>query len=378
MALSAERFAVITDRKKMADPNFWIISAEADTLQAASQLTRPTSPEARIPRAQFEFEFVKRTLVFETVDGTTRPEPAGIYRALATPAVEGGGAQTEEVPPHDPLSGEMIDRYWLKRVGVAPSDMDPYARLNGLGFLGMQSMMSGDFDGAERAFSEAVDLARKVDHPGSEVKALGSRGEARLQLGRIAEAIQDLEAALRIARRDVLVQEEGPTLTKLAEALVRAGRMPEAQKTFAERTKLALASGDPVALAIARANEGITYCEAGQPAAAREALEAAVGIFGRLGLQAELLRTLAYLGLAQQADGDAKACMRTYSEHLKRCAAARDFSTAGSTYINMAQILVRSGRRAEGHKLVKQGLKTVNDPTVRRILAEAEAELSRR
>ena len=369
MADPDDRFVIVADSHDAAEPGHWVVSAEAETLDAVRRLSHLDKPPVRLPRDAYRGDLVERTLVFLAAE--RRPEPAAIYRL--TPAAPGA----EPPDPHgssrrtatEPTSQAVLERLLLQKAGVAVSDGDSYARLQALGFIGTQKLAINDFAGAEGVFSEALDLARQIDHPPSIVKTLASRGQARLELGRPEEAIRDLEAALGLARRDRLVEEEGPALTMLADALARSGRTGEAQELLASRTKLAETAGDPAAAARAKANEGIAHCEAGDPAAGRPALEEAAAAFKALGLEPELARTLAYLAAAQRAAGDARACFATCAAHLDLCASLGDFSTAGTTFVNMAQILFASGLRAEACDVLRHGLEAVEDPMIRRRLS---------
>ena len=229
-------------------------------------------------------------------------------------------------------------------------------------------MRSERFDEAEETFLEALEIAQRLDHPTSIVKVRGSLGMARAGLGHLDQGIEDLRAALALARRNGLDDVEGPTRMALEEALARRG--DESGRREADAGAGASAAEDPMTLATRFAEDGIRACRDGSPASGRVALEKAVAIFGRLESKPNLVQVLGYLGMAQQAQGDVEACMQTYMKHLHVCAQLDDFRTAGPSIVNISDILIRLGQPGHARPLLEIGLSKIEDESVLRELSE--------
>ena len=94
----------------------------------------------------------------------------------------------------------------------------------------------------------------------------------------------------------------------------------------------------------------------------------------------ELSRALAFLGVALQASGELEDSVKTYELHLDFCRKVAGFSFAGSSYINLGEILYSGGRVKEAALLAAEGceqLKPLGLPEAD-MLQQKQAEWRRR
>jgi tetratricopeptide (TPR) repeat protein len=350
------KYVVVEDALAERTPRMWVISAIADTLQAARAILNVDTEPQQVPKSAYSGEQISRTLVMRRGKSGKVPQPGSIYRLEAT-------GKTEAVSPVETAEGAgkpELSRLWenhlLHQAGVATTDRDAYAEINMLGFLGSSALSSGDYAKAEGLFKELLALAHRINHPPSLVKAYGSLGAAKVQMGDYQEAITLLNEALAIARQDNLVDEEGPTLTNLAEAYARAGDGERAVARHMERRVVAKRTGDRRAFALSTGNIGITRFEMGNYQEALQFLQVAVHEFRTMRMSSELARTLAYEGVTYQALNDIPNAIDTYELHLTFCGNIGDFTTAGSSYVNLSGILYRDGKRDEAVRVATEGL----------------------
>jgi tetratricopeptide (TPR) repeat protein len=349
------KYVIIEDSLSSRTPTMWVISAVADCAQAARSILNVDKEPELVARNAFSGEEIGVTLVLRSTSEGNGPQRAKIYRLRAT--ADGEITAPPAPPVFERMSDELraIDTYLLGRSGVATTDRDAYARLNMLGFLGSRALSAGDTSTAERHFTELLEIAQRIDHPPSIAKAYGSLGLVESQMGHSERAIANLNEALAVARRSHLVDEEGQTLANLAEAYATAGNGEQAIALHTEHRLFARRTGDRCGFALGTGNLGITYFEMGKLDEALQFLDVAADEFRALGMIPELGRALSYLAVVYQAKGDAQHCLQTYELHLELCRSIGDFSTAGSSYANLSEILYRNGRREEAIRLATEG-----------------------
>jgi tetratricopeptide (TPR) repeat protein len=98
--------------------------------------------------------------------------------------------------PMRPPSGTPV------RPARPPADRDQpaLAELNGLAMLARRALEAGDHETALRRATRALDLARRIDHPPSVVRALRTLGDIVAAMGRPEEAARHYAEAVAVAR----------------------------------------------------------------------------------------------------------------------------------------------------------------------------------
>ena len=364
------KYIIVEDALANGAPNMWVISAVADTLQAARSISTVDSEPVHLPKNAFSGAEIARTLILRSAKGTRVPQHATIYQLKAGRSIDESSQSklAPEVRPSDP--SRLFENALLQRAGVATTDKDVYARLNMLGYLGSAALSTGDFTSAETQFKESLVLAQQINHPASIVNAYGSLGAVKTQTGRTDEAIALLNEALAVAKENHLDDLEGITLGNLAEAHARAGDKERAVALHMQRRESARRTGDRVGFALSTANIGITQFELGNREEALKFLHVAVHEFRTLGMGTELARALAYLGVTYEAQGDRAHAMSTYELHIELCRKIDDFSTSASSYANLSEILFRKGEREQAVRVATEGyeqLRRLGSPDAARL-----------
>lgn len=306
------KYVIIEDELAAARPAMLVVSAVADTLQAARAISNVEGNPKALVKTAFDAEEVGKTLVLRLTAEARRPQRAAIFRlkalnvhdTVAVNDIELDLFQGEKIPEEPRADAgderpDFLEHFLLSQAGVAVTDRKAYAELNMFGFLGSAALASGDAATAEKHFRDAVELAKRIDHPASIVKAYGSLGSAMSQLGKGEKAIEFLNEALAIARQNQLDEEEGQTLANLAEAYAAAGDRDRAIGLHAERCALAARVGDLRGYAFSTANIGITHYEMGNYDEALKFLEAAAEVFRAQEGVSELGRAQAYIRAAK-------------------------------------------------------------------------------
>jgi tetratricopeptide (TPR) repeat protein len=351
------KYVVVEEALAAQHPQSWVASAITDTLQAARAVVYVDAEPRQAPRSAFAGEDLGATLVLRASEGTRVPRRGKIYLLKVVAGAEEPRAQI----PNEPDPSRLLDRLLLQQAGVATTDKEDYTRLNVLGMLGSQAMAMGDIAVADQHFAELVEIARRIDHPASLVKGYGSLAIVKSHMGREDEAVALFNEALTVARQSGMHEEEGITLSNLAEAYARAGNAEQAIATHMERRQLASRIGDRRGFALSTGNVGITYFEAKRTDDAITFLKVAVHEFRTLGMTPELARALAYLGVAYQAKGDLENAIQIYTLHIRFCNHVGEFSTAGCSYVNLCEVLFREGQREEAVRLATEGSQHLRD-----------------
>jgi tetratricopeptide (TPR) repeat protein len=352
------KYVIVEHALSVQDPASWVVSAVSDTLQASREILKVDAAPDRQPRTAYAGEPLGETLVLRRTPEGTHPSRAAIYhlRRLLEVCPDDQSPPAAAPPSDSSLHVQkLFERAMLAQAGVAVADQQAYTEANLYGFLGSQALAASDLDRAEEYLLKALDRALQIDHPPSIVKAYGSLGAVRSQQGNGPAAVKLLKEALTVARENKLAVEEGQTLANLAETYARIGDTHRALAFHEERLTLARRVGDRVGFAMSSGNLGISYFEARDLDKALKHLETAAREFTALGMVPELGRAYAYLGVAYQALGDAQRCYETYTKHVDLCHESGDYSTAGTSYVNLSEILYQNGHRKAAVALAREG-----------------------
>lgn len=237
---------------------------------------------------------------------------------------------------------------------VAAEDEKAYGELNALGMIGAQAMAVGDYKTAETSFRRSLDLARRVDHPPSIVRALGSLGDLEARTGRVREGLALLNEAIAFARDNGLPVEEGQTLERVADLHAELGDRDKALEVYKDRLALARRSGHQHGIALGSANVGVMLFEKGEFAEAVESLQTAAELFESYQMWPQLAQAYSYLGVAYQTLGDVQRAIQAYSKHLGVSRRTGDMASAVGSMVNLGSLLFAIGEREDAIALGEQ------------------------
>ena len=200
--------------------------------------------------------------------------------------------------------------------------------------MGNVARLQRRFSDAERAFTEALEGARRQSARREEVLALEFLGELEFDRERPQPALARYEEALAMAERmapdgDLIVELE----RRRAEALGSLGRLEEAERSLERAMRLARTSDDRLEFAVAHRVAGQLAMAAGRRELAIERWREAVRLLAACRERFELGRTWLALG---RAAGDPDESRR----HLVRASAV--FSELESPYwLEIAEVELR-------------------------------------
>jgi tetratricopeptide (TPR) repeat protein len=228
---------------------------------------------------------------------------------------------------------------------VAAANEEAYGELNALGRIGVQALAAGDYKTAEKNFRQSLELARRVNHPPSIVRACGSLGQLKAKTGKTREALKLLNEAIAIARENDLPVEEGQTLERIADLYAELGDRNKALELYKERVALAHRSGHQHGVALGSANAGVMHFEKGEFPEAVEYLQTAAELFESYRMWPQLAHAYSYLGYAYQALRDFERSIQAYSKHVSLCKRTGDVASAAGSMANLSGVLFAIGRR---------------------------------
>ncbi|MGZ8513887.1 MAG: ATP-binding protein, partial [Candidatus Limnocylindrales bacterium] len=124
--------------------------------------------------------------------------------------------------------GDLAKEAYRKAVLVTPAEPPSEARARAMAGLAQILMLGGRYTESRLMAEEALALARTVGARSIEGHALNTRGLARGVAGEVEEALDDLDAALRIAGEVDNVDDIGRAYANTTWMLELAGRLEEA------------------------------------------------------------------------------------------------------------------------------------------------------
>ena len=207
----------------------------------------------------------------------------------------------------------------------------------------------GDADGARQDADEARRLAAPLSVLGAERVAAWAMGLLELSLGDAAAAHARLEPLVR-ARRAAGIREPGElrAVPDDIEAMIGAGRLDDARDLFDWYDGLVRSSDRPYALAAADRCRGLSLGARGELAAGIDALERSRALFATIDEPLGLGRTLLALGSIQ------RRALRRHAARQSLEAALGLFERLGAALWAArarGELSRIGGRRAAGHEL---------------------------
>jgi class 3 adenylate cyclase/tetratricopeptide (TPR) repeat protein len=185
-----------------------------------------------------------------------------------------------------------------------------------LGWLARCLADTGDFDEGQAHGREAVRIAEAMDHPYSDGAARWGLGYLHMVQGSFAEAVVELERALRTAREAGLPRLFPQVMRALGCAYSLSGRPVDGIAQLEEALRIVESIGLVVGHSNTLAHLGEAYLLAGRVEEAARAVEQAFAIARDHGQQADRASALRLLGDIAARRGAATEARRCYGEAM--------------------------------------------------------------
>jgi tetratricopeptide (TPR) repeat protein/transcriptional regulator with XRE-family HTH domain len=248
-------------------------------------------------------------------------EAEAVYRTALARAGDDRAHVAVRLAEHLLLRGRPADALELCRA-AAPTDAVLAARLAAVRCRAL--MQTSDYTGTLRAGRLALDLlgpdGMDNGREGAEITARvhSALGAAHRRLGDREQALVHLRQAVATARAAGLRTLSGRTMFSLGALQVDAGRLGDAEASYAEALDVVRAAGDFHCLARVLHASGVLRHFRGEPAAAVELHEESLAIQQRMGDQGAVLITQLSMALAllalDEADQAEKVLVTTLTE----------------------------------------------------------------
>jgi DNA-binding winged helix-turn-helix (wHTH) protein/tetratricopeptide (TPR) repeat protein len=211
---------------------------------------------------------------------------------------------------------------------------------------------AGRFAEAEAALDALLPTLDASDNPRLRMHALGSRGMARLRIGRLAEAREDFDAALAMPAAATLRPEYADALNGRGIAAV-ALHEDDAATTFLGGARLEYdRDGDALGVARVDLNLGLADYERGSFAQASARFERSLAVFADLGAVRELSSALGAQMTLQSSQLQNEAALATSERFWAAIERAGDPAQRRGTTLRRAAALAGVGRLREAHALL--------------------------
>jgi predicted ATPase/class 3 adenylate cyclase/DNA-binding CsgD family transcriptional regulator len=207
-------------------------------------------------------------------------------------------------------------RRWLEEALASPGDSSTTVRGKAANGAGILASYLGDYDGAVKLCSEALELYRSADDRQGAANALSGLAVTARKRGDYAVARTTLEEALEIFRE--LGDEQGVarTLNQLGLVIFFTGD-DERFRSIAEQTLAAFrALGDVEGIGLSYLHLGLVTLSEGDPDGATPPLEESLAICRELGDRRAISKAVQFLGDAASGRGDPAAARTFYEESL--------------------------------------------------------------
>jgi eukaryotic-like serine/threonine-protein kinase len=250
-------------------------------------------------------------------------------------------------------AGELQELYTaaLDRLGVG---FDDPRRIQGDVLAARVLRRTGEIHAAFAVASDALGRARAIDEVHALVQALGTAGNAAVDMGQLDDARQLLEEGIELAQEEQLVEHTGGMANNLSLVHMRQGRHFEGMDAAREAIYASEAAGDPHT--IAQAYDQLARCtwQSGDPDTAEFLLGEARRRYERMGARWGLATALNTLGDLKRARGDLGAAEAAYVDAAERYEACG----SGDAVIPRLNVAVTLAERGQS-KLALRGLDEV-------------------
>ncbi len=270
----------------------------------------------------------------------------------------------------------MARKHWTEALEIARRLNDRRFETRGLGNLGLAYAALGEAHRAIEFYEKAIEIKHEIGDRQGEGIALGNLGNAYRQLGETGRAIDYFEKQLTITREIADRRGEGNALGSLGIANAVWGETRRAIDYYLQALAIQREIGHRQGEGNTLANLGTAYRELGEPRRAIEFYEQAMAIHHEIGDCRGKGQDLGNLGTAYLALGETRRAIELYEKALEISRKIGDRRSEGTDLWNKSLALDQLGERAQTIANAEAALKIfeqIEDPNaakVRKQLAE--------
>ncbi|WP_328731060.1 tetratricopeptide repeat protein [Streptomyces caniferus] len=275
-------------------------------------------------------------------------------------------------------------RYLDDWVAVAGFAVDAARRLENLSearsalhIQGLAMREVGRLDEAQQAHELALKLYRKAGDRFGESLALDSLGLVLRHLGRTDDAIKAHTQALQILTEIRRVDDAPCVRGNMGNALRQAGRAAEAVEAFSAASDHCHAVGDRRGAAMAQVNLAGALVEARQPVKALAACRAALFLADELGETYIKALTLINRGRVAEYTEHPDQAVDDFTQALDLASALGDQSLATAALLNLGELYRRTGRSEDAFEALTRAADALRESGRQFVLGNVLIALSK-
>lgn len=216
-----------------------------------------------------------------------------------------------------------------------------------------------DFAGAKRLLQEGLEVARLVGSRGHEMAMLGNLGRLRGPGIPPEDRLALHEEALALCRSLGHRRAEGPLINNRATVLRDLGRVDEALEDLNVALTVHRAIGNRVSEAVTLSNLAEIHLNEGRHMLTGVAARAALGLFHQLGFAAHEACVGCTLGRLELQAGRPEAAWEHYTAAAALGVSGKDPAVEGSALAGLAECHRRAGRLAEADTVSERAFSLV-------------------
>jgi diguanylate cyclase (GGDEF)-like protein len=239
----------------------------------------------------------------------------------------------------------------------------------------------GHLSEAHRVIWEAEKLALRTNDGELALRAIVSSGESYAEEGDFPRALERLQTAVSVARKNGEPFQVVIALDALADLYHKMHEYEKGFATLEEAAPWAEKSNSPGRVASLKQTEYVLSIASRQPKRAREALLAALAAQRKIGANSEVAHTLGNLADSYLKVGDFDNTIAYAMQAYDAGSKLQDESVMAVARVNIGEALIGKGRLVEGKRSVEEGLRQIEQtgakPQLQSVLAEYGETLER-
>ena len=277
-------------------------------------------------------------------------EQLGWLRMAANRYLEGG------MLAYADLDFEGMLTAWTRLVPVEHGRGNPVGAATATMWVGNVHVQLGDYPAAQAWFDEAIEIYRAHDVAGDLSLALQNSAEAMLRQGRLAEAQQRLETALGLVRGTEHRDAFADLTMRLGDVAVRLQEYELALERFAQARGIFEELGDEIQIASVVCSLGTVYLHLGSGDRALACMDRGLSMLRAAKARENVCAALANKGWILSELGRPRDACAVLAEAVELAKDIGDPALLHRALVNLAGAYLLTGEHDEAIRLHEEGL----------------------